>query len=167
MLTKSGTSMKKTLIAPWLLLLFPIFLAAQSNPRVFQGKVVSVADGDTFTVLWNQNQIRVRLEGIDCPEKGQPFGNNARQIVSGLVFGKVVKVEEQSKDRYKRSIARVYLPDGRLVNAEMLRQGMAWHYKKYSSDAEYARLEQQARRAGIGLWSDRNPIAPWVWRSSK
>lgn len=159
--------MKRTLVFPLLLLIFPIFLIAQSNPRVFQGKVVSVADGDTFTVLWNQNQIRVRLEGIDCPEKGQPFGNNARQAVSGLVFGKIVKVEEQSKDRYKRSIARVYTPDGRLVNAEMLRMGMAWHYKKYSSDANYARLEQQARRAGVGLWSDANPIEPWVWRSKK
>jgi len=160
--------MKKTFLLPWLLfVLFPVSIFAQTNPRVFQGKVVSVADGDTFTVLWNQNQIRVRLEGIDCPEKGQPFGNNARQAVSGLVFGKVVKVEEQSKDRYKRSIARVYLLDGRFVNAEMLRMGMAWHYKKYSSDAEYARLEQQARRAGIGLWSDANPIAPWIWRSNK
>ena len=160
--------MKRTSIFPGLLfVLLPLSVVAQSNPRVFQGKVVSVADGDTFTVLWNQNQIRVRLEGIDCPEKGQPFGNNAKQAVSNLVFGKVVRVEEQSKDRYKRSIARVYLPDGSSVNEEMLRIGMAWHYKKYSSDALYARLEQQSRNARRGLWSGANPIAPWEWRSNR
>jgi micrococcal nuclease len=160
--------MKRTLIFPGLLfVLLPLSLLAQSNPRVFQGKVVSVADGDTFTVLWNQNQIRVRLEGIDCPEKGQPFGNNAKQAVSNMVFGKVVRVEEQSKDRYKRSIAKVYLPDGRSVNEEMLRMGMAWHFKKYSSDVLYARLEQQARNAQRGLWSGANPIAPWEWRSNR
>ena len=133
--------------------------------RVFEGKVVAVADGDTFTVLDGATQVRIRLEGIDAPEKGQPFSAKSKQAVSDLVFGQVVRVVQSSKDRYKRSIAKVYLQDGRCVNEEMLRLGMAWHFKRYSDDAQWAKLEQQARRSKTGLWADPKPIAPWEWRS--
>ncbi len=161
---------------PFALLLWSIFFACtpagnrEAVPpggRVFEGKVVAIADGDTFMVLEGTIQVRVRLEGIDCPEKGQPFGTNAKQAVSDLVFGENVRVVESSKDRNKRSIAKVYLPDGRCVNEEMLRLGMAWHFKRYSDDARWDKLEQQARRARRGLWADSDPVAPWEWRSGK
>lgn len=158
---------------PISLLLLAALLACTPAPHsdshapgieVFEGKVIAVADGDTFTVLRDTLQVRVRLEGIDCPEKKQPFGNKAKQTVSEMVFAKHVRVVESSKDRNKRSIAKVYLSDGRCVNEEMLRLGMAWHFKKYSDDARLARLEERARKSQIGLWGEPDPIAPWEWR---
>lgn len=134
---------------------------------VLRGKVIGVMDGDTFDLLNGTEKVRVRLEGIDSPEKGQPFGNNAKKALSDLCFGKNVQVAVNNKDRYGRAIARVYLPDGRCVNEEMLRQGMAWHFKRYSNDAHWARIESSARRARKGLWADPRPVAPWEWRSQR
>lgn len=134
---------------------------------VLRGKVIGVMDGDTFDLLNGTEKVRVRLEGIDAPEKGQPFGNNAKKAMSDLCFGKNVQVVASTKDRYGRMIARVYLPDGRCINEEMLRQGMAWHFKRYSNDARWARMENSARAARTGLWADPRPVAPWEWRSQR
>jgi endonuclease YncB( thermonuclease family) len=127
------------------------------------GKVVSVYDGDTITVLDDSNQIKVRLEGIDTPEAKQPFGTKAKQALSEMVFGKDVTLEWNEKDRYGRTLGHIHI-NGKWVNLEMVKQGMAWHYKQYSKDQQLAEAEIAARKAKLGLWSDPKPVAPWDWR---
>lgn len=128
-------------------------------------KVTGVKDGDTFVLLMDGKQQAVRFAHIDCPEKGQPYGNRAKKFVSDLCFASFVSLIQHGEyDRNKRLIAEVILPDGRNLNKELVRHGLAWHFKKYSTDKEYAQLETLARSRRIGLWSDPNPVAPWLWR---
>lgn len=110
--------------------------------------------------------VKVRLEGIDCPESGQDFSSAAKKYTSALVYGKTVEVRQTGTDRYGRVLAVVYA-DGTDVNLALVRAGMAWHYKKYSSDARLAAAENAARGAEIGLWSLPTPIPPWDWRSGQ
>ena len=133
----------------------------------FRGKVVGAADGDTITVLHDGHGERVRLHGIDAPEKGQPFGNRAKQYASELTFGNIVTVEPTDRDQYGRIVADVRLPDGRSLNREMVRAGLAWWYRRYSHDPELARLEAEARAARRGLWADPHPVPPWEWRRAR
>jgi endonuclease YncB( thermonuclease family) len=137
------------------------------------GKVVGVADGDTITVLDDQQaQHKVRLMGIDCPEKAQPFGQNAKQSLSDLLFGRSVNVEWQKLDRYERIVGKVMV-NGQDANLEQIRRGMAWHFKKYDREQEpldratYSQAEIEARMGYRGLWSEPEPIPPWDWRKSK
>jgi micrococcal nuclease len=130
------------------------------------GKVVSIADGDTFTMLVNNEQIRIRLHGIDCPEKGQDFGTVAKEFLSGYVFGKVVQVKQMDVDRYGRTIGMVFI-DGININEELLKAGLAWHYKTYDKNPEWARMEQEARTKKKGLWVQPNAIPPWEYRRMK
>jgi endonuclease YncB( thermonuclease family) len=110
--------------------------------------------------------------GIDCPEKAQPFGQNAKQSLSDLVFGRSVNVEWQKLDRYERIVGKV-LVSGQDANLEQVRRGLAWHYKKYEREQEpldratYSQAEIEARMSNRGLWSDPTPIPPWDWRKSK
>ena len=129
-------------------------------------KVIGVKDGDTFVLLFDGKEQVVRFAHVDCPEKKQPFGSKAKQFVSELCFGKYVTLIHNNKfDRNKRLIAEVILQDGNNLNKELIKNGLAWHYKKYSREMEYAELEMQARQNRIGLWSDHiEPIAPWEWR---
>lgn len=129
----------------------------------FTGKVVGVADGDTITVLRYQEPVKVRLAEIDAPEKAQAFGNRSKQALSTLVYGKTVLVVEQGQDRYKRTIGRVY-QSALDVNAEQIKQGMAWVYQKYAKDATLFQLESDAKAQKHGLWADADPIPPWEWR---
>lgn len=152
-----------------IILLFALFtnctVHSQTQiPKTFQAKVVGIKDGDTFKVLYNNSEITIRLNHIDCPEKNQPFGKKAKWKASDLCFGKIVKiVSNGKKDRYKRLIAEVYFNNIN-INKELVKNGLAWHFKKYSSDVEYAKLERQARKSKVGLWQEKNPIAPWDWR---
>lgn len=132
-------------------------------------RVVGITDGDTFKGLTNEKQeIRFRIYGIDAPEKNQAFGTRSKQYLSDLIFGKTVVIKVQSRrDRYGRPIVWVYTPAGKDVSAEMLKAGMAWHYKRYDSSPEYARYETNARKSRIGLWADKNPLAPWDFRHNK
>lgn len=131
------------------------------------GKVVGVADGDTITVLDDDNvQHKVRLAEIDAPEKAQAFGNRSKQALSALVFGKDVLVIDQGQDRYKRTIGRVYQGDMD-VSAEQVKQGMAWVYRKYSKDKTLLPLEAEAKAQRLGLWADSEPVPPWEWRHTK
>ncbi len=133
-------------------------------PKTFQAKVVGIKDGDTFKVLYNNSEITIRLNHIDCPEKNQPYGKNAKWKASDLCFGKMVKiVSNGKKDRYKRLIAEVYCNNIN-INKELVKNGLAWHFKKHSSDNDYAKLEIQAKKLKVGLWQQSNPIAPWNWR---
>lgn len=138
--------------------------------KTFQAKVVRILDGDTMEVLYgNKNRIKIRLAHIDCPEKRsyQPFANRAKQALSNLCFGQYVTIISDKYDRFGRLIAVIVNGADQVVNQEMVRQGMAWHFKRYSNDSVYARLEQEARSQKIGLWKDSNPIAPWKWRKPK
>ena len=134
------------------------------------GKVVSVHDGDTLTILLeSKEQVKVRLWGIDAPELSQDYGRVARGALEKLAAGQQVEFSQDSKDRYGRTVSKVALPDGKDAGAEMLRQGLAWWYKSYAKKAEdYAQLEQEAREAKKGLWRDvgtkKEPVAPWIWR---
>lgn len=130
----------------------------------FRGKVVGVSDGDTITVLKQDNStVRVRLSAIDCPETGQDFGAKARAATSQLCFGKSVDVDSSGTDQYGRVLGFVYV-DGLCINKELLRLGLAWHYKRYDSSQELANLEATARKEGKGLWSQQNPVSPWNYR---
>ncbi|MEQ8786223.1 MAG: thermonuclease family protein [Pirellulaceae bacterium] len=128
-----------------------------------EGKVVSITDGDTLQVLVDEQPVKVRLEGIDCPETGQPFGSAAKKHLSSICFGKQVRVRVTGQDRYGRTLGEVLVGD-ESANQAMVADGFAWHYKKYSSDAELAASEVSAREAKVGLWADANPIPPWEWR---
>jgi endonuclease YncB( thermonuclease family) len=142
--------------------------AAQSQPQsAFSGKVVRVLDGDTIDVMHDGRSERIRLNAVDCPEKGQAFGTRAKEFASSLVFGQTVTVHSTGRDRYGRTIADVVLPDGRSLNQELVKAGMAWWYRAYSKDKTLESLESEARSQKRGLWSDAHPVAPWEWRRSK
>lgn len=131
-------------------------------------KVVSISDGDTFRGLTKENEeIKFRIYGIDAPEKHQAFGNRSKQYFAELIYGKMVGIKVQSTDYFGREVVWVYTPDGKDVSAEMLKAGMAWHFKKYDKSEEYALLEKEARLNGVGLWADKKHIAPWEFRRSK
>jgi len=136
---------------------------SKETPRDnFTGLVVGVLDGDTYDVLTSEKeQIRIRMEGIDAPERGMPYYKVAKKHLSQLCFKKNVRVEISSTDRYGRTIGYGYLEDGRELGHEMLKAGLAWHYKKYNSEEEMASLEEEARESKIGLWADTRPMAPW------
>lgn len=127
----------------------------------FSGKVVSIHDGDTITVLQDKRQIKVRLFGIDAPELKQPYGKKSKQFLANLIAGEVVEVDENGKDRYKRTIGTIYL-GGTDINAQMVANGCAWAYRKFSK--KYTPQESQAKKQGLGLWRDKEPALPWEWR---
>ena len=119
----------------------------------FSGQVVSVLDGDTIEVLHNQHPERIRLSGIDCPEKGQAYGQKAKHATSALAFGKDVTIQTHGHDKYKRTIGEVILPDGMNLNQELVKQGWCWRYRKYApGDTVLEELETEAReeRKGCG-----------------
>jgi len=142
--------------------LAPLLLAISAF--AYSGKVIGISDGDTCTVLTAENQqVKIRLAGIDTPESSQAFGTKAKQALSEKVFGRTVEVKEQSKDRYGRTVADIYL-GARWVNLEMVAEGWAWHYKEYSKDPKLASAERAARLAKSGLWADKEPVPPWDFR---
>ncbi|WP_314989084.1 thermonuclease family protein [uncultured Campylobacter sp.] len=124
-------------------------------------KVIKVSDGDTITVLQGKQQIKVRLFGIDAPEIKQPYGKKSKQFLANLIAGEVVEVDENGKDRYKRTIGTIYL-NGADINAQMVENGYAWAYRKFSK--KYTAQESKAKSQKLGLWRDKEPIPPWEWR---
>jgi endonuclease YncB( thermonuclease family) len=142
------------------------FFTLASTHAEFRGTVVSVADGDTIDVRRaDGSTVTVRLHGVDCPEKNQPYGQKATAFTRRLVDGDRVTVRVGDMDRYGRYIGAVRLSDGRSLNEELVAAGMAWWYRRYAPDNTRLRsLEQQAREAERGLWSRESPIPPWDWR---
>ncbi|MDQ3278450.1 MAG: thermonuclease family protein [Bacteroidota bacterium] len=131
------------------------------------GRVVAVSDGDTFRLLTDENKtVRIRMHGIDAPEKAQDYGTRSKEVLSDLIFSKRVRIEQKSKDRYGRIVAIVYA-DGINVNEEMLRRGMVWHYTAYDKNQDWADLEKTARRKRVGLWQQPHPTPPWQFRKEK
>jgi endonuclease YncB( thermonuclease family) len=148
------------------MLLFACLWAAtiRTNAETIEGRVVSIADGDTITVLTSgKEQIKTRLDSIDAPEKKMPFGNVAKKALSDLVYNKQVILESHKTDRYKRKVAVVWL-DGKPVNLEMVSRGMAWVYRKYARNPAYYAAETVAKANKLGLWSQSNPQPPWEFR---
>ena len=144
-----------------------------SYAETIAGKVVGVADGDTVTVLdATKTQHKIRLSGIDAPEKEQPFGKRSKENLSRLVFGKQVSVDATKTDRYGRSVGKIRV-GGVDANLEQISAGLAWHYKKYEREQSaedrgvYARAETAARAARVGLWRDATQVAPWDWRGCR
>ncbi|EJO0493856.1 thermonuclease family protein [Salmonella enterica] len=141
------------------------------------GKVVRVLDGDTFELLVDQQPVRIRVTGIDAPEKDQPFGQRSRQSLAGMVDGNPVAVRVKGKDRYGRTLGAVYAkicaPSAPClavyVNAEQVKTGMAWAYRFHGQavDPAMLKLETQARSERVGLWSTPAAIEPWKWRHQK
>ena len=127
-------------------------------------RVVGVHDGDTITGLDDsKTQFKIRLDSIDAPELGQPFGQASKKALSEKVFGKDVVVIAKTKDKYGRTVGHVMI-DGRDVNLAMLEEGMAWHYEKYDHNKRLREAEQSARAANKGLWTDGDAVPPWDWR---
>lgn len=137
---------------------------ASAAAYLLEGKVVRVSDGDTITLLVQQQQHRVRLAEIDAPEApGQPFNEVSRQHLASLISGQLVQVRVVDTDRYGRAVGHVY-HQGRSANAEMVRAGLAWVNPRYSRDPKLQILQAEARAARRGLWRDPAPVPPWEWR---
>lgn len=131
------------------------------------GKVIAIKDGDTIEILFDGKPLTIRFAHVDCPEikKGQPFGQAAKKFTSDHCFGQIVTVISEGKyDRYKRLIAVIINENNENINKELVKAGLAWHFKKYSTDTSYDTLELIAKQNKIGLWADDNPIPPWNWR---
>lgn len=158
--------MKMTRHAFFLFLLWPLIAAGAE----LQGRVVGVVDGDTVDVLVAEHDsYRIRLAGIDAPERAQPFGKVAKQAMSDLVMGRDVRVEYEKRDRYGRIVGVVMV--GRTdAGLGLIQQGLAWHYKRYANEQtpqqrlDYDEAEISARAIRVGLWDAPNPMPPWAWR---
>jgi len=150
-----------------------VALACTAHAETITGRVVGVADGDTITVLdANKVQHKIRLAGIDAPEKKQSFGNRSKESLSDLAFDKTVNVETNKRDRYGRQIGKV-LVNGRDVNLVQIERGMAWFYRQYQREQSpndqrlYEAAEDAARADKRGLWRDADPVPPWEFRHKK
>jgi endonuclease YncB( thermonuclease family) len=143
------------------LVLFALVASGAAHADL-SGRVVAVHDGDTITVLSGRAETRVRLVGIDAPERFQPYGSTARRALADLVAGRDVRVVGRARDRFGRLLGRVYA-DAVDVNAELVRLGHAWVFRD-TNDATLRALEAEAKAAGRGLWRDSRAVAPWQWR---
>lgn len=148
-------------------------LSSVVQAATLEGRVVGVADGDTITILDSSNtQYKIRLGGIDAPEKKQPFGNVSKKSLSDLVYGKFVTVDYNKQDRYGRTVGKV-LVYGVDANLEQVKRGLAWFYKKYQNEQplqdrlNYLHAQEAAEESKVGIWVETNPIAPWDFRKSK
>lgn len=132
--------------------------------------VVAISDGDTLTARCGQpgayQQVKVRLSEIDAPEKAQPFGERSRQHLAQMCHQQTANIRPIGTDRFGRTLARVEC-QGKDTNAEQIRSGMAWVYDKYVTDRSLYGLQEKARAQGLGLWADREPVPPWIWRHNK
>jgi len=164
--------------------LFFFVVVPLTYAKILQGKVVKVADGDTLTLIDDRKfKYRVRLLGIDAPERDQPYGKESSKNLKWLVYGKRVAVEYSKHDRYGRILGKVLVESqGAIfcvavhcarkmdVGLEQINAGTAWHYKRYKRDQYeedqnlYSSAEQRARKKQLGLWNDKKPISPWKWR---
>lgn len=155
-------------LLPALILLYSSLIFADT----LVGRVVGVSDGDTITVLDTSNtQYKIRLTGIDAPEKKQPFGQVSKKSLSDLVYNKTVQVDWSKRDRYERLVGKV-LVDNLDANLEQVKRGLAWHYTKYQKEQAfedrllYLHAQRDATTAKLGLWVEPNPVAPWNWRKA-
>ncbi len=142
-------------------------IVAVGDSYGWQGTVVKIIDGDSLQVQRKEKNYEIRLYGIDTPEYKQAYSNKAKQFTRRLAYKQVVTIEEKDIDRYGRIVALV-MSHGKLLNRELVREGLAWYYPKYCRDqplcGEIKRLERKARKARRGIWRDKSPVPPWYWK---
>jgi endonuclease YncB( thermonuclease family) len=137
----------------------------KTPPLPFHAKVISISDGDTVWVLQEKTKIKIRIDGIDCPETGQDFSLRAKQRTAELISGKMVKVVPVLTDRYERTVANLFINDGTNVNEILVKEGLCWWYERYTpKDTVLRGLEERARAAKLGLWSRPDAMPPWEYR---
>lgn len=159
--------MNRNLSIVWLAAVFLLVLPCPA--WAWSGKVVGVSDGDTITVLRDKHPEKIRLFGIDCPEKRQPFGNKAKQFTSDMVFGKTVEVNRIDTDRYGRTVAFVVVGN-RLLNEELVMAGLAWVYDRYCYESicdSWKNFQLRAKLDKQGLWGESDEVPPWEYRRQK
>ena len=160
--------MRRLSISLFLLLAVLVIAVPAHSDDMITVRVIGVTDGDNLTVIDADNkQVLIRLHGLDCPELGQPFGEQAKEFTSNLCFGKIIMYRMVGIDRFDRTIATVFLAEGLEVNLEILKAGYAWYHDRYDKRQDYADAEEKARQAGIGLWAEKDPMPPWDWRRQK
>ncbi len=148
--------------------IFLFFISIQCYSQTLTGKVVGIMDGDTFKMLTaDSTLVKVRLANIDCPENRQPYSAKAKEFTSEALFGKTVTITILKTDRYKRYISDVIYNDSLKLCHELVKNGLAWHFVKYSKDQILQQLEDKAKKDKVGLWQEPNPIPPWEWRESR
>lgn len=157
-------------LLPTFLAFFPLFItivlvfAAVAAPALPENTVIGITDGDTVKIMGADAQpFKVRLKGIDAPERGQPYARKSKKALSDLIYKKQVKIRGNKKDRYGRTLARLYVDDLD-VSAEMVRQGAAWVYRKYTKDPILYAAEDEAKAHKRGLWTLPDPLPPWEYR---
>ena len=150
------------------LFIFCVILTYNVFAENLSGKVISIADGDTVTLLNNNQQTKIRLAEIDTPEKNQPHGKKSKQALSDFIFKKEVEVEVVTIDHYGRTVGTIFL-DNQNINKEMVKAGHAWVYVKYAKDKTLFVLEKNAKENQLGLWAlpEGKRIPPWQWRKNK
>lgn len=148
-------------------------VSVASNADQLVGKVIKITDGDTVKVLTSDNEThKIRLSGIDAPEKKQAFGNRSKQALAEFIDGKTVTVDFNKLDKYQRAVGKITF-NGQDVNLRQIKLGLAWLYKKYEKEqdvedrSKYANAEYIAQVEKAGLWVDANPIPPWDFRKQK
>ena len=156
-----------------ILALAALLFANVAAADILHGRVVGVSDGDTVKVLDASNYLfKIRLMGIDAPEKKQPFGAKSKEHLSALVFNRQVSVEYSKKDKYGRTVGKITV-DGVDANLEQVKAGLAWHYKRYQREQSvadrvaYSQAEEFARDEQRGLWIESEPTPPWDWRHQR
>ncbi|MFA5879768.1 MAG: thermonuclease family protein [Candidatus Margulisiibacteriota bacterium] len=134
----------------------------------FEGRVIQIIDGDTFVILMSPSKFKIRLWGIDSPEFGQAYGAEAKSFITKLCDQKKVKIRIIDIDKYQRKVALVLLANGQNLNTLMVKNGFAWWYPKYAPNCNHLQKAQNyAQKKGLGLWSQVNPVAPWIWRNAQ
>lgn len=159
----------KTSVATTAACLFLVFFftSFDATAQVIKGKLGYVIDGDSFYMVQdNGRRIRIRISGIDSPENEQAYGKEATAFLTDLMKDKELVVTPDAADRQGRTVAHVTV-EGKDVAAEMIRNGYSWHYKKYSTDQELAKLETEAKAKKLALWKDSAPVAPWTYRGQQ
>ncbi|MDD5493741.1 MAG: thermonuclease family protein [Dehalococcoidia bacterium] len=158
------TAQFKIIPPAFLVLLLFLYADLPGAAELLEGRVVGVHDGDTVTLLIPGNQqVKIRLAQIDAPESDQAFGQRSRQSLSDMVFNKNIRVEKETIDKYGRTVGTIFVA-GLDANREQIKRGMAWTYRKYMHDQSLLQIEEEARLAKAGLWSDPNPMPPWEYR---
>lgn len=151
-----------------ILKIFAVFLLISLHADIFaqtvSGKVTHIKDGDSFIMQVNGKSLEIRLDGVDCPEKGQPFSAKSKAFSASLIYNRNVSVKIKGYDKYKRALGIVYISETRILNEELLRVGLAWHFKRFNKMEHLAKMESKARKNRIGLWDDPHPIPPWDYR---
>lgn len=147
-----------------LLLTINLFTNAHSAQADWSGRVVWVQDGDSIIIMHGNKRKTVRLQGIDCPEKGQPYAKQATKAAIDLAKDRTVRVLVKELDKFGRTVASVILPDGTDLGKTLVSRGLAWRHIYYAEDPTLKTLEAAAKKARRGLWRDKNPIPPWVWK---